>query len=1030
MNDNALAYDDFINSDADEAVDRFNKPFPTVRKQVADRIDELVGASQNAIESAEIATAAAENAMFTANLYPSLDGPLGANKAIADGIIPNGAIFFVSSISSESISDKYQNIGGVAIATGRSSPATKYVSNSAITSGEINGTSMYLPSGQVFAGATFITTNGVIEGYSIPAGSTGASSFITAFIQPEPELLAKLVGSTIKVSLNADVTPNFLIDKPLNSSALQVVRAGVTSSVGALVTSKQVGNSLYREATYTVTAADTKFGLVLQMLAGASAASVNHSLKLRSLNFSVVEWNGVFPLTAGDVLLDINISPRIAVVNDNVNAKLGKVAVTSGEYYSKMFTSSSILNGAQSITKNGKVVGFTIPIGSSGKTSYVTAFMPVTADKMTKLIGSTIRLMLVATVTDNFLNQRPLTAVVAQVMRNGSATVVGTLVRNEQIGNSLYREVLYTVTSADTAFGVTTQIANTDATVSSVCSYEVVSTAFKVETYAGAGATTSTDLMLEFHSPDVPTSPITVTKTVGTGGDYATVPIALAAITDASANKVYKLSLLNGFTQSTFVQNSWFTKDYVNLVGPSLGGVVFDCSIPNDATADQIKNAQPFWCNTTTTLENLTVLATNMRYALHADSSGNIKDGTMNIINCHFEHRGNAAAVNNTWASMDGVGSGTSSGQTVNVRNSTFIGLYAAYSAHNNTTFSKASSLNFDGCRFLSPVETVTIGSNTFGAGRAINLESLGSLQRDTCNVTNSIFNGDLYHNNAGPWLLTTLENQPADHTEWQYTGSGNSPAVFKLFEPGRSLKIDGGPNALVEVSGSAVASMFGRQVISRPGAGGLNGYVYSWADVSGNGVGINRDVFITSLGKRLGDCSTTNKTLTVTVNGGSPVSIVFDQNYTAVANATIIAAMNTALGSTAIASEWKSARYRPLFTDEEKSLLNNTAVGIEMGMAVAYDTMTKRIRKMTSSDPASLFAGIAWEDILPGNFGRIKTCGYLDIGDVLRSDSTAFAINDVFSVGSTPGQLVKGGSQGVLTAIRPDAVRVGSMKL
>ncbi|MBE0150934.1 hypothetical protein FOT80_16160, partial [Serratia fonticola] len=83
LNDNALAYDDFINSDADDAVDRFGKPFPTVRNQVALRIDELVGASQNAIESAEIAKAAAEEARLAAT-NAAEDAAAGATIIVLD----------------------------------------------------------------------------------------------------------------------------------------------------------------------------------------------------------------------------------------------------------------------------------------------------------------------------------------------------------------------------------------------------------------------------------------------------------------------------------------------------------------------------------------------------------------------------------------------------------------------------------------------------------------------------------------------------------------------------------------------------------------------------------------------------------------------------------------------------------------------------------------------------------------------------------------------------------------------------------
>lgn len=83
-------------------------------------------------EAAAAAQASAQNATITSNLYPSLDGPLGANAAIIAGTIPNGAIFFVSSASNDSISDEYKNIAGVATPTGKSDPTTSLV-NSAIS---------------------------------------------------------------------------------------------------------------------------------------------------------------------------------------------------------------------------------------------------------------------------------------------------------------------------------------------------------------------------------------------------------------------------------------------------------------------------------------------------------------------------------------------------------------------------------------------------------------------------------------------------------------------------------------------------------------------------------------------------------------------------------------------------------------------------------------------------------------------------------------------------------------------------------
>jgi hypothetical protein len=41
LNDNALAYDDFLNGDADEVIDRLGKSMPTIRKTIRDANDKF-----------------------------------------------------------------------------------------------------------------------------------------------------------------------------------------------------------------------------------------------------------------------------------------------------------------------------------------------------------------------------------------------------------------------------------------------------------------------------------------------------------------------------------------------------------------------------------------------------------------------------------------------------------------------------------------------------------------------------------------------------------------------------------------------------------------------------------------------------------------------------------------------------------------------------------------------------------------------------------------------------------------------------
>jgi hypothetical protein len=342
---------------------------------------------------------------------------------------------------------------------------------------------------------------------------------------------------------------------------------------------------------------------------------------------------------------------------------------------------------------------------------------------------------------------------------------------------------------------------------------------------------------------------------------------------------------------------------------------------------------------------------------------------------------------------------------------------------HNNASFADPSEVAFEG-------GTIAYTGNSV-SGTSIRVLSIGSTQNDRIIMKGVALRGDIVHG-ASPWQCSDLTYQPADHMEWRISGYGNSPAVYQgRNDWGRALKIESantGSGSSVVVSGDAVPVIMGT-VTQRDGSGGIKGYSYGYHDVSGSGTGPSLTLIITKIGQRLGDCTSVNKTLTVAVDGGAPINIVFNANYTAVDNATMLATINSALGAAATASLYDvGGRYRPSFTDEEQTLWNNQATGFLMGSVLAWDGGRTAVRLMTSTDPASLFAGVAWEDIYPGTYGRVKTKGWLTIADVLRTDAVAFAYGDTFSVdAAAPGQVYKGGSQGLLMGIRTDAVQVAA---
>ncbi|CAB1208872.1 hypothetical protein [Serratia marcescens] len=123
LNDNALAYDDFLNSEEEQAFDRFGRGFPTVRKQVNERIDELAGYTKNAEEYAKDAAASAGIAQSGTDAYTDV--------AEAQGAIDSGKetrrYFSVRSTISTQWVDEYENINGVATPTGRYLSNGKYV---------------------------------------------------------------------------------------------------------------------------------------------------------------------------------------------------------------------------------------------------------------------------------------------------------------------------------------------------------------------------------------------------------------------------------------------------------------------------------------------------------------------------------------------------------------------------------------------------------------------------------------------------------------------------------------------------------------------------------------------------------------------------------------------------------------------------------------------------------------------------------------------------------------------------------------
>jgi hypothetical protein len=102
----------------------------------------------------------------------------------------------------------------------------------------------------------------------------------------------------------------------------------------------------------------------------------------------------------------------------------------------------------------------------------------------------------------------------------------------------------------------------------------------------------------------------------------------------------------------------------------------------------------------------------------------------------------------------------------------------------------------------------------------------------------------------------------------------------------------------------------------------------------------------------------------------------------------------------------------------------------IPRGAALTWDGDRRKFRLMTDADDASLFKGIAWEEIADGEEGRVKTSGGLPTEDLwLKNDVviSTLAFGDSFSIDpAEDGRLIKGGTMGLLPVIESARNAIG----
>ncbi|MFC5370942.1 hypothetical protein ACFPIF_00145 [Brevundimonas faecalis] len=669
-----------------------------------------------------------------------------------------------------------------------------------------------------------------------------------------------------------------------------------------------------------------------------------------------------------------------------------------------------IVNGATSLHRDGQPVGLNIPAGATGQNALVQVITPLSTPLT--WAGALVEARLLFDVTDGY--QPNLVFGVPADTPDGETSPVVSLISDVTTGPTRVVILRFNTDGNETALkaffliGEATTSGAARSIVLASLAYQVVSAPAGALTLGDRNAAAQEARRMEAVAAIAQGEYQRAALIRPDGlGQFVSPAAAMASIATASGSNRWGLDVDEGVYVGELVM-----RPFVDLIGRAPEAVLH--SVPADPDdSGSVQDTETVWLQGDGLLHGLKVTSTG-RYAVHVESGDMVKNGLSRIKNCDIRHLG----LDNpsTWASPHAVGVGMSSGQTLQIEASRLetVAPGIPLFVHTNREFDQPSFVR---------LANGALVQRSLGDGNSLGLmiQPLGSRQHDTFELTGCVVSSDIYYD-CNSWLPNELYNQPADRCEVELVGHSNSPAVFKIGSNARALRIESANTSTgtVEVSGSALVDLFGGYD-ARTAGGSLPGYAMGRVNVSGQPMDATR------LGARLGDCTGAAKTLTVSIDGGAPVTVTFSANHTAQSNAVVLGLINAVLGATGTASLYDvSGRYRPRFSDEEETLLNATTTGIPFGSVVAFDGHDRKIRLMTAADDKSLFAGVAWEDIYPGEVGRVKTRGKLWSPDIRRADGTALTFGATFSIhATTPGAVIVGGTQGLMMAIRSDAVQV-----
>ncbi|SEP21281.1 hypothetical protein SAMN04487843_108199 [Methylobacterium sp. ap11] len=878
---------------------------------------------------------------------------------------------------------------------------------------------------QAFNGATLSPYQSKPDfSVSIPAGSSGAGTYVAAMRSFTPDEIAALVGQVVVFRTVYGVSrPDFLAEKPLDL-AVRVLRSGTYVNDGIVLSTRQDGLFITRVCAYRVTAADSLIGPIIQI--GSTSTANAHVIRIESVNFRV-ETTDNDSRTGSDILLD----RRFAEATPGI-----------GPVYDVLVPAPQLRAGAAGYVE-GQPPGFglRIPAGQTGSGSVLSFGVKVDPADAPLLAGRTV----LVTATFTSTTARSITiGMVTTPMADAPRQVAVTPLADAQV-SSFRRVVQFEATLTGDEIVLAPYYGLLSDAVASAEEHliltqltaRIVASPSDAMTLAEENALIAARRLAARAAVTIPAAADTYAVTLkvrqdGTG-DFASVKAAAFSIRDSSAFKRYAIDFIG-----TYDEISIRLPRFTDLVGHGIARSWLRGYQAPSTPIDQVNNNSTVDVDVTCRFLDCRITCQNMRYPVHSETNGAVPDIDERVFDCEFENFGNdevrayvssqGGDPNTVFATLSPWGYGCSSGQTLLIERCTMRGENGFY-VHDNKDFTRPSKHVVRNSKL--------IGRSEYGTG--IIVQPLGGGEPLVVELIGNQISGHFLLS-PFPWLTADPALQLADRAfQLRVSGYGNTPFAYDCQDLGaRALRIESASTAAgtaIAVSGSAVAAIFGAVTVDRSG-GGLRGAVYGAWEVAGIPFGLSQTAGLTTLGQRLGDCRTTPKTLVVQVNGGTSYTVTFSADHRAQSNATVLGIINGALGSAATASLMDvTERWRPAMRDEEIEVYNGGATAIRRKRAVAYASSQRTCRPMSADDPASVFAGIAYEDIPPGMTGRVKKGGFVRVGtDLVRGDNAGFIRGDSFGLDAN-GLWIKNATTPLLWAVNeldvalPDLGRIAALR-